>query len=110
MTDRTRNGGQHACGFALAVDLIRSEAGLINGAPEVIEAERHSLDMMRPGRTPTVNPQDALGRVAERIKERAPRPSLDDFAARALRRMDNYPVQHHPVSNPVVEHRRIRTT
>ena len=106
--DRGGYDEQHdAFGFALAVDLIRSEAGLIDVAPEVVEAERMSLDMMRPGRTPTKNAQDALDRFADRIRGEAP--SLDDFAGRVLQRMDDYPVQHHPLSEPIVEHRRIRS-
>ncbi len=44
-------GGFHsrsdALGFKLAVDLIRSEAGLLKETPEDIEAERHELDRTR---------------------------------------------------------------
>jgi hypothetical protein len=98
---------QHeAFGFKLAIDLIRAEAGLIAETPEQIEQERSRLDK-KPGRAPSIEPQAALDRFADRIKERAPQPSLDDFAGRVLQRMDDYPVQRHPVSNPVVEHRRV---
>ena len=97
-----------AFGFKLAVDLIRAEAGLISETPEQIEQERSRLDG-KSGRRPSIEPQAALDRFADRMRAKAP--SLDDFAGRMLRRLEGepYPVQHHPVSVPVVEHRRVRT-
>lgn len=109
--DRGGYDEQHdAFGFALAIDLIRSEAGLIDVSPESIEAERLKLDEIKSGRLPNKKPQAALDRFADRIRGEVP--SLDDFAGRLLRKMDDaesYPVKHHAVSAPIVEHRRVRS-
>ena len=79
--DRGGYDEQHdAFGFKLAIDLVRAEAGLIDVAPESIEAERLSSTRIKTGR-PTKEPQAALDRLADRIRGKAP--SLDDFAGRA---------------------------
>jgi len=75
--DRGGYDEQHdAFCFKLAIDLVRAEAGLIDVAPESVEAERLKLDEIKTGR-PTKEPQAALDRFADRIRQG---PSLDDFA------------------------------
>jgi hypothetical protein len=86
-----------ATGFALAIDLIRSEHRLISESPAQIEAQREVLDKLNPGPVPRKDPEGSLARFQDRIRSwGSPTTSLDSFAARALERM------------PVIEHRVLR--
>jgi hypothetical protein len=103
---------QHdAVGYALAIDLVRAEHRMIDVSPEQIEQERERLDAINAGPTPRINPERSLRRFVGRIRDADDAGSLEAFASRALQRMrepESYPVQHHPASEPVIEHRTLR--
>jgi hypothetical protein len=95
-----------AVAFALGVCWERAYHGLLPESTDDIDGEREALDQIRPGRHATKSePEVILAGFMARVRRWSAPTSLDDFASLMLRRLEP---EHQPVSEPVIEHRRLR--